>query len=286
MSMMLEYTLVAGILCVAACVRYLVMTSAYYAVVYKHFDERWAKYKIEPQKPTAKDIRHEIKWGLLNKINFFFYGLLIYWLYDHGHLALYTDWGAYPWWYGWLIIPVLLFLHDAYFFWSHYLMHTRFFRRLTRHDVHHGVRNVSPYSAFSVHPAEGFLEMAFRPVILVLIPIHPVTLGIFLIITFALNVIGHSGYEFFPRNYPTSPLTRFGSSASFHYLHHKNGNTNFGLFLCFWDRMMGTMHPDYDTFFDERAKHNPLQLPEKMDGDLFRKKGWVNRDRPEELSAP
>jgi sterol desaturase/sphingolipid hydroxylase (fatty acid hydroxylase superfamily) len=279
----LEYGLVASALFVAACVRYLVMTSAYYAVVYRRFETRWAKYKIEKTTPTAKDIRHEIKWGLTNKINFFFYGLLIYWLYDHGHLALYTEWGAYPWWYAWLTLPLLLFLHDAYFFWSHYLMHIKPFRQWTRHDVHHGVRNVSPYSAFSVHPAEGFLELAFRPVILIFIPMHPVTLGIFLIITFALNVIGHSGYEFFPRGYPSSPLTRFGSSATFHYLHHKNGNKNFGLFLCFWDRMMGTMHPDYDALFDQQARNNPLQLPPKINKELFLKRGWVNAERQEPL---
>ena len=276
MHPVVEYSLVAGALFLAACARYLIMTSLYYGVVYKAFQERWFKYKIEKSQPTAKDIRHEIKWGLANKINFFFYGLLIYWLYDHGHLALYMDWEAYPWWYGWAILPVLLFLHDAYFFWSHYLMHTKTIRRLTRHDVHHGVRNVSPYSAFSVHPAEGFLELAFRPVILVFIPLHPITLGIFLIITFALNVIGHSGYEFFPRNYSKSPLTRLNSSATFHYLHHKNGNTNFGLFLCIWDRMMGTMHPEYDAYFEKNAQHNPLRMPMKW-SDAWRPSAWRNR---------
>ena len=261
MLVLQEYLLVSLAIFLFACIRYLVMTSGYYAVVYKWFEARFAKYKINPEKPSVSDMVHEIKWGLANKINFFFYGLLIYGLYDHGYLALYFEWDAYPWWYGWMIIPVLLFLHDTYFFWSHYLMHKEPIRRWTHLNVHHEVVNVSPFSAFSVHPAEGFLELAFRPVILVLIPMHPITLGIFLIITFSLNVIGHSGYEFFPRGYTTSAWTRFGSSASFHYLHHKNGSTNFGLFLCFWDRMMGTMNPEYDEFFEQKAKHNPFKLP-------------------------
>ncbi len=96
------------------------------------------------------------------------------------------------------------------------------------------------------------------------------------IITFALNVIGHSGYEFFPRDYSKSPLTRLNSSATFHYLHHKNGNTNFGLFLCVWDRMMGTMHPEYDAYFEKNAQHNPLRMPMKW-SQAWRPSAWINR---------
>ena len=251
MPVWLEYVLVAGAIWLASVLRYLVMTSGYYAVVYKKFEARWRSHKIDQAPPASKDMRHEITWGLSNKINFFFYGLLIYWLYDHGHLALYWDWNAMPWWYNLAVIPVLLVLHDAYFFWSHYLMHRQPFWKWSRHDVHHAVHNPSPYSAFSVHPAEGFVEMAFRPIILIFVPLHPITLGVFLIITFSLNVIGHSGYEFFPKNYVTSPFTRLGSSATFHYLHHKRGDKNFGLFLCVWDRLMGTMHPDYERLFAE-----------------------------------
>ena len=279
MDVLIEYLLVSGVIFVLACLRYLSMTSLYYAVVYKKFASLWSKYKIEKSKPTAQDIQHEIKWGLANKINFFFYGILLYWLYKNDYLAIYTDWYEYPLWYSLAVVPVLLVLHDAYFFWRHYLMHKTSLYGWTRHNVHHGVRNVSPYSAFSVHPAEGFLELAFRPIMLIFIPVHPITLGVFLIITFSLNVIGHSGYEFFPRRYPSSPLTRLGSSATFHYLHHKDGGTNFGLFLCVWDRLMGTMHPDYDEMFDRIAKESPLQFPERMGFGLLNPNNWMNKQK-------
>jgi lathosterol oxidase len=80
---------------------------------------------------------------------------------------------------------------------------------------------------------------------------HPIDFIFFEILTFALNIIGHSGYEFFPSFFAKSPLTKMNSCATFHYLHHLNGRTNLSLFFNHWDRLMGTLHPDYEKEYEK-----------------------------------
>lgn len=245
------YGLVGLLALVAACLRYLLMTGTYYVIVCKLFDRKFRKYKISPVRVPSKVMRSEMTWALLNNINYATLAVFSYTLYELGYLKLYFEWHAYGTVYGLLIVPVLLLAHDSYFFWVHYLMHRKPFRHASHHHIHHQVQNVSPWSAFSVHPIEGFIELLFRPVLLIVIPTHPYSLIAFAILSFALNIIGHSGYELFPKSFATSPWTKFSSCATYHYLHHRNSNYNYGLFFNFWDRMMGTIDPEYSAFFAE-----------------------------------
>jgi sterol desaturase/sphingolipid hydroxylase (fatty acid hydroxylase superfamily) len=34
-------------------------------------------------------------------------------------------------------------------------------------------------------------------------------------------------------------------------MHHQFGKTNFSLYLTFWDKILGTEHPDYASRFQE-----------------------------------
>ena len=227
------------------------MVGVYYLVVYKFLKTRLKRFKINQEFPDRETVITESKWALLNKINFGFIGIGTFYLYKEGHLKVYHDINEYGLWYAVLIVPVTLVLLDTYFYWIHYFMHHPKYAKKSHHNIHHLFKNVSPWSAFSVHPFEGFLEILSRPLLLFFIPMHPYSIAAFLIITFALNVIGHSGYEFFHGNYPRTPLLNLGSCATFHYLHHRDSRFNFGLFLSIWDRIMGTMHPDYEAFYDK-----------------------------------
>lgn len=174
-------------------------------------------------------------------------------------MKIYTDINEYGVAYAILIVPALLLLLDTYFFWHHYLMHRSFFSEFSKHNIHHTVHNVSPWSAFSVHPIEGFVEILSRPLILFLIPLHPYSIISFLVLTFALNIIGHSGYEFFHKSYAKGFGTKYLSSATFHYMHHQQGNYNFSLFFNIWDRLLNTIHPDYESFYME-VKNKQKQI--------------------------
>lgn len=46
------------------------------------------------------------------------------------------------------------------------------------------------------------------------------------------------------------------NTSTHHNLHHQQGNYNFGLYFNFWDRMMGTNHPQYAETFDQVKSHS------------------------------
>ena len=50
-------------------------------------------------------------------------GVLAWGWQEHGWTRVYTDWNAYPLWYLPLAPLIYLFLHDAWFYWTHRAMH-------------------------------------------------------------------------------------------------------------------------------------------------------------------
>ena len=44
---------------------------------------------------------------------------------------------------------------------------------------------------------------------------------------------------------PGSPLLRYVTTTTHHDLHHSSGRYNYGLYFTWWDRWMGTEHPEY-----------------------------------------
>ena len=65
------------------------------------------------------------------------------------------------------------------------------------------------------------------------------------------NVIGHLGYEFFPKKYMNSVLGKIFFSSTFHNMHHSKNNCNYGLYFIIWDRIFGTMHTGYQTTYNQ-----------------------------------
>jgi sterol desaturase/sphingolipid hydroxylase (fatty acid hydroxylase superfamily) len=60
------------------------------------------------------------------------------------------------------------------------------------------------------------------------------------------NAMGHAGVELMPRWWLSSRLTRWISTTTHHNLHHAGSfNHNYGFYFTWWDRLMGTEHPDY-----------------------------------------
>jgi sterol desaturase/sphingolipid hydroxylase (fatty acid hydroxylase superfamily) len=65
----------------------------------------------------------------------------------------------------------------------------------------------------------------------------------------AFNVLGHCGYEIFPRCFMRTPLGWLLNSVTHHAQHHEKFRANYGLYFNIWDRLMGTNHPDYEAKF-------------------------------------
>ncbi len=255
----IDYAMIGILFFTAASARYLVMTGVYYATVVHLFGKYLRTYKINPEPTPTSLIRHEIFWGILNNLNFAAIGMVGFWLYTNDHLSIFLDFYKYGFLYHVVVIIGLLYIHDTYFYWLHLWMHKGPLRQYFHHGVHHQAINLSPWSAFSVHPVEGFFEVFFRLLIAAFIPLHPLTILAFELLSFALNIIGHSGYEFFPKNFPSHLLTKNSNCATFHFLHHQDGRSNFSLFFNHWDRWMGTMNPNYESFYAQTKERQLLQ---------------------------
>jgi Delta7-sterol 5-desaturase len=161
-----------------------------------------------------------------------------------------------------------IFLHDAYFYWTHRLMHAR---RLfpIMHRAHHRSTNPTPWAAYAFHPLEAFVHAGIFPLVIFLYPIHPGAFAIFMIVQIGFNVLGHTGFEIYPHWFLKSWLGKFFNTPTNHSMHHQYFTGNYGLYFNLWDRFMGTNHRDYEERFlqvtspaepPQRATHESVQL--------------------------
>ncbi len=162
------------------------------------------------------------------------------------------DWPVFA-----LQVAAIIVAHDAYFYWMHRALHLKSMFRFA-HLHHHKSRTPTPWAAYSFATFEAVSESAFVPAYLLLVsvigaPMYDFAIFIFLAHMIARNVMGHAGVELFPAGWTRSPLGWI-TTTTHHDLHHSQGNSNFGLYFTWWDRMMGTEHPQYEARFDAVAK--------------------------------
>jgi len=228
-------------------VRYLMLAVAAFLAWYA----RRARGKLHPAMPRAADIRREIAYsmaafvifGLINAV-IFGYGIVPY-------TQLYFRVADHGWLYFWLSIPLMILVHDTWFYWIHRLMHTRALFRLF-HGVHHLSRNPTPFAAYSFHPYESVLEALGIVLIFFIMPSHPLALLIFQTVSAVINVYGHLGYELYPRGFAQHPLGRWINTSVAHNAHHEKARHNFGFYFLLWDRWMGTLDPAYEARYREK----------------------------------
>src|SRR6266853_1534804 len=164
---------------------------------------------------------------------------------------LYWNAAQYGWVYFWLSIPLMIVVHDAYFYWTHRLMHTRALFR-TFHGVHHLSTNPTPWTSYAFHPFESVVEALGVVLILFIMPSHPSALLIFQTVSTVITVYGHLGYELYPRGWPQHPLGRWINTSVAHNAHHDKARHNYGFYFLFWDRWMGTLDPSYEERYGEK----------------------------------
>ncbi|MDZ7628478.1 MAG: sterol desaturase family protein [Parvularculaceae bacterium] len=113
---------------------------------------------------------------------------------EAGILKAYDDPAALGWGWFWASVVLLIVLHDAFFYWSHRLMHhPRVFRRF--HRLHHKSHNPSPFTAYSFDVPEAAVHGVFVTLFLLFIPVSQLAIFLFLAHMIVRNAIGHSDYE-------------------------------------------------------------------------------------------
>lgn len=162
-------------------------------------------------------------------------------------------------WQGAVEFAALVVAHDAYFYWTHRAMHTRALF-LRAHATHHRSRTPTPWAAYSFAPLEAILEALYLPLILLLVPVHVTSILAYAVHQIARNVMGHAGHELMPSGFTRHWLGRWFTTTTHHDLHHSGVRYNFGIYFTWWDRLMGTEHPDYHARFEEVVKRKVRDL--------------------------
>jgi lathosterol oxidase len=174
---------------------------------------------------------------------------LLFGLHELGLTRIYTDFSERGLGYALLSFGLLFVIQDAWFYFTHRAFHhPALYGKV--HALHHRAKNTNPWSSWCVHPVENAVEAGLWPLVVLLLPLHPLVLAAYLFTAAFLIFNGHSGYEFNPDGYRSfKPLHWLGTSTS-HNLHHQSALYNFGFYFRFWDRVLGTEHPGYEAALD------------------------------------
>jgi sterol desaturase/sphingolipid hydroxylase (fatty acid hydroxylase superfamily) len=231
--------------------RYFFIAGLAFVVFYLLFRRSRRFKKIQGKLPRRKDYLREIGYSITTIIIFAFVPLLM--LHNTSvrqHTWYYKNIADHGWLYFFLAFPLMFIIHDAYFYWTHRLMHHRKLFRLF-HLVHHHSTNPSPWAAYSFHPLEAVVEAGIFVLFLFCMPIHPWHFFIFFFLMIVYNVYGHLGYELYPKGFNKTIVGKWINTSVSHNQHHQYFKGNYGLYFTWWDRLMGTMRADYDNKFDE-----------------------------------
>jgi sterol desaturase/sphingolipid hydroxylase (fatty acid hydroxylase superfamily) len=245
-------------------------TSIYALVVVPFFLIFWVFFKkyfqarriqtVENRPPNIT--RHELKYSLLTLLIFSCVDMSLYVAFKSGYTQLYRQVDAYGWAYFGFSIILMILLHDAWFYWTHRLMHhPKIFKYV--HKVHHQSTDPSPFAAFSFHPLEALIEAGIYILFAFLLPIHIWALLSWQLIQMILNVIGHLGYELYPKGFNKHWLFRWKTPSTHHNLHHSHFNGNYGLYFTWWDKRFNTEFKEYEQTYDAiqariHSEKNPL----------------------------
>ena len=204
--------------------------------------------KIQPGFAPSHAIRREIFYSLQTAVIFALNGVFIYVSMANGWSLIYTQVADYGWLYGVFSLVATIVLHDAYFYWTHRLMHhPRLFDRF--HRLHHESLSPSPWAAYAFAPMEAVVQAMFLTILIFVLPLHVTVIYLFMIHMIVRNVIGHSGFELFPRGMPAHAVFGILTTNTHHDLHHSSRASNYGLYFTWWDRLAGTEHPSYREVF-------------------------------------
>ena len=242
--------------------RYLIAAVVMAATVALLRRTHWASRKIQAREATGSDIRREFFSSMQTCLVYIAVTLIMIWgvgagIFQRidGSRGLATDLA---------ILAGMIVAHDAYFYWVHRAMHhPKLFKVFHRH--HHRSVTPTPFAAYSFAVPEAFVMALFIPLWQLFVATPGLILFTFLNFQIIRNVMGHAGVELMPRWWLSTRATRWLNTTTHHDLHHAGSfHHNYGLYFTFWDRLMGTEHPDYVATFSRVTAPAP-QLRATMD---------------------
>lgn len=231
-------------------IRYFLIAGIPFLIFYVLFPTFFKNNKIQVRIAQNKDFIREILHSVQTTVIIGIVAMAILFTPLVEYTRLYGELSDYSYWWIPVSIVLAIIVHDTYFYWIHRVIHhPSIYKKV--HLTHHKSLNPSPWASYSFHLFEGVLEAMIAPIVLFLIPIHLYSFLLFTIIIFIINVYGHLGYEIAPKWLRRTVLFEILNTSVHHNLHHSTFNSNYGLYFRFWDRLMGTEHPDYVLEYDK-----------------------------------
>ena len=250
--------------------RYLLFTGLAYVFFYLWKKRKYWFAKIQQRYPDNKQVLNEIKSSFISMCIFGVVILLTIWAGNKGLTMAYSPIDKYGYGYYVFSMVLMIIVHDTYFYWTHRLLHWKpLFKAV--HKTHHLSVNPTPFAAYAFHPLEALVEVGIIPLVSFTIPHTTGTITVFVLYSLFLNVIGHLGYELFPKGFASHWLFKWHNTSTHHNMHHRLTKYNYGLYFNFWDRLMHTNHPKYVESFDEvverRSQNEIPVVPDEVLAD-------------------
>jgi lathosterol oxidase len=224
--------------------RYFVVAGGCWWLV-RRFHPRAAASASELQGRRIRDqIRHDISLSVLSAAVFAVAAAALLWLQAHGLTRLYAGANPNNWWYLGVSYFAVLILQDALFYATHRLFHHPELYAAF-HRGHHRSRRPTPWTSFAFDPPEALVQALFLVGIVMLIPLHLITLLAVLSTMTVWAIVNHLDLECLPHRFPHHLLGRWVIGPAHHSLHHKRPSVHFGLYFTLWDRVCGTQDASY-----------------------------------------
>jgi len=241
--------------------RYIIFATGTWAILWVALKSLLANRIIRPSSPPPKQLLTEFAFSLRSIAVYATVGVGMEFLARTGFYPLgdiSAQWGPL-----WFVIALVLMIigHDAYFYWAHRIMHDpRLFRHF--HRRHHLSLNPSPFTAYSFAIGEALVMVMFVVLWPLVIPTPWPVIGLFMLHQIFRNTLGHSGYELMPARANGRPLLDFLTTTTHHDQHHAKFGCNYGLYFTWWDRWMGTEHPEYLAAYQRAVRFTESPAPQ------------------------
>jgi sterol desaturase/sphingolipid hydroxylase (fatty acid hydroxylase superfamily)/uncharacterized protein (DUF2147 family) len=230
--------------------RYLIPASLAFLIFWVIGKNNWRHLFIQKVFPKQSQLFKEFAYSMSTVVIFSVVGFGIYTAEMAGITMIYDDASRYGVPYMILSFILTLLFHDFYFYWTHRFMHHKKIFKYV-HRVHHESTNPSPWAAYSFHPWEALIQAMVLPIMIFIFPLHPLVIFLFLTYMIVRNVIGHLGFEIFPKGFTKNKWLNWTTAVTHHNIHHERFNSNYGLYFSWWDRWMKTEDKKYHHDFEE-----------------------------------
>jgi len=235
---------------------YVIFAIPFFLVFWVIWKKYWQPRRIQVvQRATPHHFKHDLAFSFSSFFVFAVMDVFLLYLEHKGYTQLYFKVDQYGWPWIFISLALVLFVDDAFFYWTHRAMHhPRLYKFF--HKVHHESTDPSPLTAFAFHPSEAIIENAMNVVLPFIFPLHFGVVIVWQVFSMLNNVMGHLGYELYPAGWTKTPLLRYKTASVHHNMHHQRFHGNYALYFTWWDKWMGTEFQDYEARFEQIVTPN------------------------------